>query len=214
MIGPFGSRNPYESPSPRQELTLDLGTSVGSERGIFSVTFQVTHDVMKRAGKGGLSPLMMTGFVLMLALIGMGLAVVPFLREHGVTRDSLRVLLVSALPMLALVGAIVWISVRKRGRGSQETPFETTVVLTPSELVIRDEGLAELRRSWSSIPNVSHNRYRIRFDFLMFDPTTGRFTSQVRSCRSGPSNRMRTRPGFCRTRGRSSRLAIPLRVPD
>lgn len=178
MSGPFGSRNPYEPPSPREELVIHAGASVGSERGIRSVTFRITHDDMKRAGADGVSPLVMTGFVITLAAIGMSLGAVPFLREHGVSGKSLRVFVVSALPVLALVGVLVWVSVRKRGRGSRETPFETTVHLTPSDLIIREEGIAELRRSWSSIAGVSHNQHRIRFDFLMFDTTTGRFTSQ------------------------------------
>lgn len=167
--------NPFEPPS---ETDLDLSVEEGTAE-VSSVSFRVSLDDLRRANARGLSPLIAIGLSIPVVFSGSILIGVPGLIAEGNSNAVLRLLMFAVVPVLLLAGILSLIfGVRNARTVSAEAPFETTVTLTPSALVIREAEIAELRRSWSSVSALSHDRHQIRFEFVLFDVSKGRFVAQ------------------------------------
>jgi hypothetical protein len=165
--------NPYEPPSPAVDLPVDL--VAGRLSPVTEVTFRYSPEDLRRVAiRGGRSWLLLTILVFAAAS-----AIGPFLfdqiRREGLSPRVLNLSSVAALVLVVFLGLCYVLTSRLRGRGAPEAPFETTLSLSAEGLRVREAGIADLLRTWTSIAGISHDRVLIRFDFLVFDASTGGF---------------------------------------
>lgn len=168
--------NPFAPPaSSEQAFLANVGAVPSGSAAVNSVSFRISLDDLKR-GQSSIQSSFVTvlGLVLLLVTVGITLRSLPIVFRFGLTTETIPIL----LPAIVVMVVVVAVLGRRWGKGSSESPFETTVTLTPSELVIREERLAELRRSWAGVGPVFLNRTTLRFDFQMYDLSQGRFMMQ------------------------------------
>ncbi|RUL89410.1 hypothetical protein [Tautonia sociabilis] len=166
--------NRFTPPVPAPGLPVDRVTE--RDPPICSVTFRYSDQDLRRA----LAP-SARGWVLQpVTFTTLAAVVLAVLARSPEGRWPSEALLPTgiALAGFALIVGAGAISQRWRGRRPTESPFETTFELTPSELIIRESGTTEIRRSWPSIAAISSDRHLIRFDLVSFDTSTGRYVTR------------------------------------
>ena len=104
-----------------------------------------------------------------MTLIAVALATIVRLRDSGLG-PALSGPLGSLL--FAVAFAVAFLSWKRWRRGTQPGP-EISVAIAPEGLVIRQEGLTELRRSWPSIAEIRDDGQLIHFVPDEFDYSTG-----------------------------------------
>ena len=160
-------------PRPTSVPVPDLPAYCKWPAGPRSVTFHLTADDFRSrpGGSGRRAAALVLWMSLLFSIVGAA-AILAILIFFGSDPKAW----VAAMVFLFIGGSAAQALVEGRGRrgGAVEAPFETTVALTPEHLVIRDEGIGEISRTWRSIADVRHDGHRIIFEFAEFDPITGR----------------------------------------
>lgn len=169
--------NPYEPPSPAAELPIGL-VPEGADR-VTSVTFRYSEDDLRRASTKAVRPWLIAAILTFAAASAIGPYLFDEARRAGFDPEIANLATVSAAIALPLLGLPYLIAMQFRGRGASEAPFETTMTLSADGLRIREFGIADLHRTWPSIAGISHDRALIRFDFLVYDASSGSYSPRT-----------------------------------